>query len=213
MIARLTLALALTATPAWAEGNLDPGAPARPGAVALYLAASNLYLLGQTAKDPLMVLTAAQMMRGLAVTDTARSRGPVPETPATLIPLDPNLMLDTARSLDAGANFTDLIDSAARQTGPNPKALRATASALPPAGSETWSLTFFGGAYAEVAIAGHGNGNLDLLVSDDKGIVVCQDHGSGDTAICGFTPVDNGTFTVTVTNPGPTPDGYIFLTN
>ena len=68
-------------------------------------------------------------------------------------------------------------------------------------------------AYAELAIAGHGNGNLDLLVSDDKGTIICQDNGSGDSAVCGFTPAENGTFTVTVTKASTTPDGYILLTN
>ena len=210
---RLTLALLLTATPLRADGNLDRAAPALAGAVALYLQARSLHDLGQTAKDPLLVLTAAQILRGLTLTDTPRTPDPAPETAAPLTAPDPATMLDTARKLDAGQSFTDLIDSIARQTGPAPKALRATAASLDPAQAQTWTLTFFGGAYAELAIAGHGNGNLDLLVSDDKGTIVCQDNGSGDTALCGFTPAENGTFTVTVTNSGTTPDGYILLTN
>jgi hypothetical protein len=213
MIRCLTLALLLTATPLWAEGNLDPTAPAQPGAVALFLQARSLYQMGQAAKDPLMVLTAVQILRGLSLTDTTRTPDPAPETPAPLTVPDPAQMLDTARTLDAGQNYTDLIDSIARQSGPTAKALRATAATLDPAQTHIWTLTFFGAAYAELAIAGHGNGNLDLLVSDDKGTIICQDNGSGDSAHCGFTPAANGTFTVTVTNAGTTPDGYILLTN
>jgi hypothetical protein len=219
MTLRLTLALMLIATPLLApaplraEGNIDPAAPARPGAVALYLSAKTLSDLGQAAKDPLMVLTAAQILRGLTLTDTPRSPDPAPATPTPLSALDPTTLFDTARTLDAGENYTDLIEFVARQTGPAPRALNATASALNPAGFETWTLTFYGGAYAEVAIIGHGNGNLDLLVTDDGGTIICQDRGSGDGAICGFTPAENGAFTVTVTNPGATPDGYILLTN
>lgn len=208
MTPRLTPALLLlitTATPLWAE--------ATPGAVALYLQARALNDLGQTAKDPLMVLTAAHILRGLTLTDTPRTPDPAPDTPATLTVLDPATVLDTARALDAGQNFTDLIDMVARQGGPTPKALRATAATLDAGQTQTWTLAFFGDAYGEVAIIGHGNGNLDLLVSDDKGAIVCQDNGSGDRALCGFTPAENGSFTVTVTNAGTTPDGYILLTN
>ena len=221
MFTRLILApflISLTATPLLADGNLDPAAPARPGAVALYLSAHTLHTLGQTAKDPLMVLTAARILRGLSVTAANRSPDPAPPDPAPkdltpLIPLDAKSMLTTASTLDAGHNHTDLIEAVTREVPPAPKALRASASTLAPGASEVWTLAFFGGTYGELAIIGHANGNLDLLVSDDKGITICQDNGSGDTAICGFTPAQNGSFTVTVTNPGPTPDGYILLTN
>jgi len=202
---RLTLALLLTATPLWAE--------ATPGAVALYMQARALNDLGQTAKDPLLVLTAAHILRGLTLTDTPRTPDPSPETPVPLTVLDPATVLNTARALDAGAMFTDLIDMVARQGGPTPRTLRATAATLDAGQTQTWTLAFFGDAYAELAILGHGNGNLDLLVSDDKGAIVCQDNGSGDSALCGFTPTQNGSFTVTITNAGTTPDGYILLTN
>ena len=73
---RLLLALVLTATlglaaPAVAEDALDPAIPARPGAVALYLQAHQLAALGQSAKDPLMVLAAARILHALRLSDTA----------------------------------------------------------------------------------------------------------------------------------------------
>ncbi len=212
---RLTLALLICATPLWADGNIDPTAPAHPGAVALYLQARSLHDLGQAQKDPLLVLTAAHILRGLTLTDTARTPDPdpAPETAATLMPLDPATVLDTARTLDAGAMFTDLIDMIARQTGPPPKSLNATAATLDPAQSQTWTLSFFGGAYAELAILGNGASAVDLRVTDDTGQVICQDKGSSDTALCGFTPAENGSFTLTVTNPGTVAGSYILLTN
>lgn len=213
MSCRLTLALLLMASPLWAETNLDPTAPAEPGAVALYLQAQSLHGLGHAAKDPLLVLTAAHILRGLSLTDTARTPDPAPETPATLTALDPATVLDSARSLDAGAMFTDLIDMVARQTGPSPKSLRATAATLDQGQTQIWTLTFFGGAYAELAILGDGSGPLDLMVTDATGSLICQDNGSGHSALCGFTPAQNGSFTVTITNPGTTAAAYMLLTN
>lgn len=215
MILRLTLLALVTASPLWAKDapNLDPKSPAVPGAVALYLSAQGLYALGVSARDPLMVVTAARMMRGLSVIATPRQPDPEPKTAVPLESLDAKTMLATARKLDAGANYPDLIEFVAAETPPAPKALRATPSQLPPGASEAWTLPFFGGTYGELGIAGHGNGNLDLLVTDAAGNHICWDNGSADTAICGFTPAENGDFTLTVTNSGATPDSYILLTN
>jgi hypothetical protein len=214
---RPLLALSLLASPAFADGplNLDRRATALPGAVATYVQAERLYELGQAAKDPLMVLIAARMMRGLSLTATARTPDPAPDpAPAsapTLAPLDVATMLATAHSLDAGDNYSDLI--AATEILPTPKALRATAATLPPGAAQVWTLAFFGGTYGEIAIIGHANATLDLIVSDDNGNHICLDDGSAATALCGFTPADNGNFTVTVTNPGADPSSYVLLSN
>jgi hypothetical protein len=215
MILRLTLALLMTATPLMAQEpvNLDPGSPPVPGAVALYLSAHGLYGLGQAAKDPMMVLAAARMMRGLAVTAMIRSPEPVPKVVPELGVLEAGAMLDTARKLDVAEDLSDLIYAARSEIPPQTKALRATASVLEAGAAEVWTLAFFGGTYAEVAIVGRGDGNLDLSVSDDKGGQVCVDRGSSDAAICGFAPGENGDFTVTVTNSGATADVYTLLTN
>ena len=214
---RLILAVTLLAAPALAEDkpNLDQTAPAMPGAVALLLSAQNLYALGQTGKDALMVLTAARMMRGLTLIPTSRT----PETKgkptsATLTLPDATAMLMTAHTLADGDDLLpDLIESIASETPPQPKSLRVTPSQLDPGVTDTWTLQFYGGTYAELAIAGAGKGDLDLSVQDAKGNPICQDNGSADTATCGFTPKDNGDFTVTITNSGITSDAYQLITN
>ena len=210
---RLILALVLTTSPVWAEDALDPAARATPGAVALYLQASALYALGQSAQDPLTVLTAARLLRGLTLTDTARTPDPAPAGPTALTLLDPQTILTTARTLDAGQNYTDLSEQIATEAQTKPQALRATAATLAPAAQHIWTLPFFGGSYAELAILGGGTGNLDLSVTDAAGAQICLDRGSADTALCGFTLRDNGDVTVTVTNPGTTPDSYTLFTN
>ena len=215
---RLILAIVLTATqicpgPARADDALDTTAAARPGAVALYIQAAELYALGQTAKDPLTVLTAARLLRGLTLTDTARSPDPAPAATTPLTPLDPQTLLDTARSLDAGQSYTDLIAQVTTEAQVRPQALRGTVARLAPGATQTWTLPFFGGTYAELAILGDGAGNLDLLVTADNGSQICLDKGNADTAFCGFALRDNGSVTVTVNNTGTTPDTYTLLTN
>ena len=213
---RLTLVLILLATPALAEDkpNLDHTALASPGAVALYLSARGLYDLGLAANDPLMILTAAHMMRGVAMMPAQRSPdGRTAAVPARILAPVPDQWFDKARSLDAAGSFTDLIEILSRETVPPPKSLLATPSLLSPAAVNTWTLQFYGGAYAEVAIVGNHTGTLDLSVRDAAGHAVCLDNGAGYTAFCSFVPQDNGDFTVTVTNSGPTADGYLLLTN
>jgi hypothetical protein len=212
---RLTLTLFLVATPVWAEDkpNLDPTAAAIPGAVALYLSATSLYDLGVAAKDPLMVLTAAKMLRGITMIPADRSPDPAPKTVTALIQPDSTGLIAAARAIGNDEAMTDLINSTAAETPPPPKSLRATAAHLDPGQSQVWTLQFYGGSYAEVAIAGLGKGNLDLLVADANGNLICADHGNANTAYCGFVPKNNADFTVTVINPGAVVDAYMLLTN
>ncbi len=213
----LTLTLILLAAPALAEDkpNLDAGAPAMPGSVALLLSAQNLYTLGQSDKDPLMVLTAARMMGSLTLIPATRT----PETKgkpqsATLTLPDSNSMMATARTLAAGDDMLpDLIERIGREIPPQAKSLRVTLSQLDAGVTDIWTLPFYGSSYAELAILGSGQGNLDLLVQDANGNRICQDNGSADRATCGFTPKDNGDFTVIVTNSGSAPDAYQLVTN
>ncbi|MBC7738279.1 MAG: hypothetical protein H7245_13925 [Candidatus Saccharibacteria bacterium] len=211
---RLILALLMLTTGAHAQDAtpLDSTVRAEPGAVALYLQAVDLYALGQRARDPLMVVTAARAIEGLTLTDVARLPDPAPAAQPAVTPLDAATLLATARTLDAGANYADLIEQVAREPTPKPKALSATGSTLPPGKAETWTLSFYGGTYAELAILGDGRSNLDLTVSDAAGRVICADHGSADRAICGFALRDNGAVKVTVTNAGDGPGTYMLLT-
>ena len=213
---RLTLALILLAAPALAEDkpNLDRTALTGPGIVALYLSARALYDLGLAANDPLMVLTAARMMRGVTMTPAQRSPDGTPnDVPPRILPPVPDVMFDKARSMDAAGTFADLIEILSRETVPPPKTLQASPSLLSPAEVDTWTLPFYGGTLAEVAIVGNRTGNLDLTVSDAGGHVVCVENGAGYRAYCGFVPQDHGDFTVSVTNSGLAVDGYLLLTN
>ena len=210
----LTATLLLTATPAFAEdiALIDSAVAAQPGAVALYLQARGLYSLGQSAKDPLMVLTAARILHGLTLTETNRQPDPAPDAATALTTADAAQLLTSARQLDAGRNYSDLIDMLAREVPPRPKSLRASASTLLPGQSEVWTLPFFGGTHGELAVLGDGKSNLDMVVTGADDTQICLDKGSSDAAYCGFALVENGDVSVTVTNTGAAADSYILLT-
>lgn len=210
---RLALLIVMLATPAMAEDApvLDQGAAAVPGAVALYLQARGLAGLGQHRKDPLMVLTAARILHGLRLTDTPRQPDPAHD-PMPVVAPDAAALLEVARQLDAGENYADLTDMLAREVPPHPHALRATASILAAGASHTWTLPFFGGTFAELAILGDGTSNLDLLVTGAGDTQICEDRGSADRAYCGFVLRENGDVTITVSNAGQTAGTYLLLT-
>lgn len=206
--------LLLISAPALAEDKpvLDPLLADTQGSVALYLQAHQLADLGALHKDPLLVLTAARILHGLSVTDTARVPDPAPSAPEPVRPPEAPALLDLARKLDAGQNYGDLIDTLAREVPPHPQSLAATAATLAPGQSQVWTLPFFGGDHSELAILGQGKSNLDLLVMGPGDTQICLDRGSADAAFCGFVLVENGDALVTVTNVGTAEASYLLLT-
>ncbi|MEZ5798621.1 MAG: hypothetical protein R3D63_14765, partial [Paracoccaceae bacterium] len=86
-------------------------------------------------------------------------------------------------------------------------------SELPGLQAETWKLPFNGMSPAELAIAGNGASNLDLVVTDEWGNVVCVEAGPEDRAYCAFTPEYNGFFLASVTNRGEATNRYRLMTN
>ena len=222
---RLALLIVMFATPALAEDApvLEQDVIAAPGAVALYLQGLGLAELGQRHKDPLLVLAAARLMHGLSLRDTPRRPDGADEAasdPALAPALaavrmtvpDAVALLTVARGLDVGDNYADLTDMLAREVPPQPHVLRASASTLAPGASETWTLPFYGGTHAELAVVGDGSSNLDLLVLSADQTQICQDGGSADRAYCGFVLRENGDVTITVSNAGAAPGNYLLLT-
>ena len=205
------LLMMLLAGPVWAEDkpapNVDLAAVAVPGGVATYVAALRLADLGVAGKDPLQVLTAARMLRGLKVTPDAR----VPDGGKAGVVTVPDVagMFDAARGMGAGGLVADLIEAVAAEVPPAGVAVRASTSVVEPGKSDHWKLAFYGGVFGEVAVIGMG---LGVVVADEAGTVVCQNAAS-DRTVCGFTPVANGYFEVTVTNDGAGAQSYELVTN
>lgn len=88
-----------------------------------------------------------------------------------------------------------------------------TLSRLPGGQVDIFTVPFFGGSFAEVGIIGDGDSDLDLLVTDENGNVICRDTRLGDQIYCSFTPRWNGNFVIAVANMGRVRNSYYILTN
>lgn len=86
-------------------------------------------------------------------------------------------------------------------------------SRLPAGMTDVWEVPFYGSSYAEVAIIGDGDTNLDVLVSDENGNTVCFDSSWTDKVGCDFVPAWNGYFYITVQNTGEARNSYYLMTN
>lgn len=86
-------------------------------------------------------------------------------------------------------------------------------SKLPRGQIDVWEVPFYGNSYAEVAIVGDGDANLDMVITDENGNVICYDVSPSDQVYCDFVPAWDGYFYVTVENAGRVRNSYYLMTN
>ena len=86
-------------------------------------------------------------------------------------------------------------------------------SRLPAGQTDVWEVPFYGDSYAEIAVLGDGDANLDVLVTDENGNTICYDVSWSDKIYCDFVPSWNGYFNVTVQNNGSKRNSYYLMTN
>lgn len=86
-------------------------------------------------------------------------------------------------------------------------------SRLPAGQTDVWEIPFYGNSYAEVAVVGDGDANLDVAITDENGNVICYDVSWSDKLYCDWTPAWDGYFYVTVQNLGGSRNSYYLLTN
>ena len=86
-------------------------------------------------------------------------------------------------------------------------------SRLPAGQTDVWEVPYYGNSYAEVAIVGDGDANLDVAVTDENGNVICYDVSWSDKLYCDWTPAWDGYFYVTVQNMGGSRNSYYLMTN
>ena len=89
----------------------------------------------------------------------------------------------------------------------------STLSRLPGGMTDVWEIPFYGDSYAEIAVLGDGDANLDVLVTDENGNTICYDVSWSDKVYCDFVPSWNGYFYVTVENNGGSRNSYYIVTN
>lgn len=86
-------------------------------------------------------------------------------------------------------------------------------SQLPAGQTDVWEIPFHGKSHAELAVLGDGDANLDMIVTDENGNVLCSDPGWSDRLYCDWTPAWDGYFYLTVQNRGTARNSYHLLTN
>lgn len=200
----LTAALILSALPVLAA---DP-APLKQAE-----ASRVLYDTGVATRDPLLVLAAAKLRRGLGLSPTDRmAEDGTPGDGA----LDADAMLATARDLATGDDMMlGLIDDVASEntkgvvSGPVYNNARIGGGQ-----TDTYrAVPFEGGTYAEIYVEAKGSNDLNLKVTDDQGRLVCSDTDASAIAYCGWSPRSTGDFTIAVQNASGGSADYALITN
>lgn len=196
----LALTLALTA-PAQAETS----------AMRQAQLSAELFALGSEAGDPLLILAAAKLRKGMSFSrDQSRSSG------EGAGPLTWEEMLDEARELAAGdETVLGLIEDAANESSKGVATGQVySISTIRDGGTDTYDpLPFRAGEYAEVYVESRDGSDLNLYVYDAKGRLVCSDTDISAIAYCGWRPEETGAFTIEVKNRGRGGAAYSLMTN
>ena len=130
-------------------------------------------------------------------------------------PVTPEEMFATAKELAAGNDALLGVIGAAIAEGPNGRTGRAFSwlSPLASGSTDVWEVPVYANTYAELAVVGDGDANLDVVVTDEDSNILCYDAGWSDSLYCDFTPDRDGYFYVTVENLGGVRNSYQLLTN
>ena len=227
----LSLALATTALvafslPALAQDktgtNVNTEAGGERGGAATLSMAHELYAMGVASGDALTVLTAAK----LAATVDLKDGGEIKLETKGEDPAD-----DTEGNAEDPADAAQMFAMATQLAGEDEalKAIIADAEAenargriggavrwkskLPGGKTDVWEIPFYGNSYAEIAIVGDGDANLDMVLTDENGNIMCYDVSPSDQVYCDFVPAWDGYFYVTVENAGRSRNSYYLLTN
>ncbi len=228
-LALATSALVVLGSAATAEEdrsgtNFGQVAEGAGGAVATLAMAQDLYAWGIANDDALSVLAAARIMASIDVSDADRTPTTAPiegaETAEAAAegadaPPDAAAMFAAARALAGDdAELLAMIDDAeaegsrGRVGGPS-----RTLSRLRAGYYDIWEIAFYGGRPAEIWIAGDGDANLDVVVTDENGNIICFDVSPSDNILCSFQPIWTGNFYVRVDNMGRVRNSYYLVTN
>ena len=204
---RRSIAVCLVALslPAWAES---------PSPVKVAELSARLYAAGMAAGDPLLVLSAAKLRKGLA--PVAGDRAAVDGSAGEGAPLGWEEMLASAAGLagDDPALLGLIEDARVEATKGVASGPVYNIGSLGNGKGDTYPpIEFRGGEYAEVYVEAKAATNLNLAIYDDRGRLVCSDTDISPIAYCGWTPASPGTFTLKVDNKGPSGAEYALMTN
>jgi len=192
------------AAPAQAE-------PATAGPVERLVLAHRLFATGQAERDGLSQIAAARIAASVALQTVERK----PEvegkgTPkAAAIPPDAARMLEGAKAAVAADETLGIfLTSAMASAEVLPKgSVRSSAAALAPGQAHRYRLPADGGVKLDLGVVTDGLSQLEIEAAAGDA-VLCRARG-----YCGVTLVESGFVTVTLRNPGPEDENYLFLSN
>ncbi|NJM84649.1 MAG: hypothetical protein HC844_21440 [Tabrizicola sp.] len=202
--------------------NVNAEATGTPGGASTMGLAQELYATGLASGDALTVLTAAKLAASVEVKEggeikkTTTGDEPADDAEgAAEAPVDATVMLAKAKELAADDEVLTGLIADAEAEGSRGRIGGASQwlSRLPRGRSDVWEIPFYGNSYAEVAIVGDGDANLDVSITDENGNVICYDVSYSDKLYCDFTPAWDGYFYVTVENRGRSRNSYYLMTN
>lgn len=223
-----TTAIVALGSAAWAQDQEGPnaadgGADGAAGAVAQMAMAQDLYAYGAANKDALAILTAAKIAMAVEAEDVEREKETkdiegfegAEEGEGVDMPTTPEEMLAEAEALagDDEALKGLIADAKAEGSRGRIGGASRTLSRLPAGKTDVFKVPFYGGRLAELAIVGDGDANLDLVVTDEGGNVICLDRSYSDKLYCSWTPRWDGYFYIGVRNQGRIRNSYYILTN
>ncbi|MCP5036563.1 MAG: hypothetical protein GY945_03070 [Rhodobacteraceae bacterium] len=177
----------------------------------------SMYSIGVSMEDPLLIIAAARLRKTVRLEATER----VPDDAAIVDeaagqPLGWRDMLDMADELAAG-------DPLMEELGEDIRAERAKGVATGPVysimsirggGHDLYSdVQFSGGEYAEIYVEGASGTDLNIQVRDHKDRLVCSDTDISAIAYCGWQPIQDGNFSITVENKSGRGGQYSLITN
>jgi hypothetical protein len=190
-------------------------APASPevAAVRTIEAAASLADWGRSNRDADALITAARMLKTVPTTDAAPTgtiEGPAATTPAPTRPvMSATTLLAEAKTFARGDRATLAKIRAAEAAGTrgvlsSAFGRGAIRTVRDVSANATWRFTVDarGGSSLRILAIGDGDTDVDMVLRDQNGNVVCRDLDIDERALCDITPAWTGRFTVEVINTG-----------
>ena len=186
--------------------------------ISVLIMANALAAQGIEQKDPLLLVTSAKLLKLNAIETKARQKvaeGGSKSSKEGRERYTPDRLLEYAQewSGDNKAYKSLIAQVESLQTRGRVGGAAQHVDAVDAGASDHYELMFYGREWAEVAVIGDGDTDLDLYVRDENGNVVCEDTDSTDTMYCAWKPKFDGNFTISIKNYGEVYNEYLIMTN
>lgn len=175
--------------------------------------------LARTNKDAVLMLAAAKLDAQIPKSDAPYEKKPA-ETAATPTASKPPQLSLFEQASDFAKGNKALLALIAQTQKDSTAAVKGlvggpayTIERVEAQTSDIFAVEFEGGEYAEVAISGDGDTDLDLYVFDENENLICSSLDAGDDEYCKWSPRWTGTFYIQIQNLGTLYNEYELATN